>query len=43
MSEHESEGTVLPTVREPDMVRLAEGLVASAADRGIALTGEVVC
>lgn len=40
MSEHESESTALPAVREPDMVRLAEELVASASDRGIALTGE---
>lgn len=40
MSEHESESTSLPAVREPDMVRLAEELVASATDRGIALTGE---
>lgn len=40
MSEHESERTVLPAVGEPDMVRLAEELVASASDRGIALTGE---
>lgn len=39
MSEHESE-SALPAVREPDMVRLAEELVASASDRGIALTGE---
>jgi transposase-like protein len=30
----------VPAVREPDMVRLAEELVASANDRGIALTGE---
>jgi len=40
MSEHESESTSLPVVREPDMVRLAEELVTSASDRGIALTGE---
>lgn len=40
MSEHESERSALPAVREPDMVRLAEELVASASDRGIALTGE---
>jgi transposase-like protein len=40
MSEHESESTTVPAVREPDMVRLAEELVASANDRGIALTGE---
>ncbi len=40
MSEHESESTTLPAVREPDMVRLAEELVASATDRGLALTGE---
>lgn len=40
MSEHESGSTALPAVREPDMVRLAEDLVASANDRGIALTGE---
>lgn len=31
---------VLPAVRESDMVALAEELVASASDRGIALTGE---
>lgn len=40
MSEHESESTALPAVREPDMVRLAEELVASASENGIALTGE---
>ncbi|MFA6575846.1 MAG: IS256 family transposase [Nocardioides sp.] len=40
MSEHESESTTVPAVREPDMVRLAEELVASATDRGLALTGE---
>lgn len=40
MSEHESESAAVPAVREPDMVRLAEELVASATDRGIALTGE---
>lgn len=40
MSEHESESTALPAVREPDMVRLAEELVSSAKDRGLALTGE---
>ncbi len=40
MSEHESESTTLPAIREPDMVRLAEDLVASASDRGLALTGE---
>lgn len=40
MSEHESESTTLPAVREPDMVRLAEDLVASAADRGLAPTGD---
>ena len=40
MSEHKSESTALPALREPDMVRLAEELVASATDRGIALTGE---
>lgn len=32
MSEHESE-SALPAIREPDMVRLAEELVASASDR----------
>lgn len=42
MSEHESEfeSSALPEVREPDMVRLAEDLVASASQRGIALTGD---
>ncbi|MGL5826840.1 MAG: IS256 family transposase, partial [Nocardioides sp.] len=40
MSEHESESTTAPAVREPDMVALAEELVASATGRGIALTGE---
>lgn len=30
----------LPVVREPDMSRLAEELVASASERGISLTGE---
>jgi transposase-like protein len=30
----------LPAVAEPDMARLAEQLVASASERGIALTGE---
>ena len=34
------ESGVLPVVRESDMVALAEELVASASDRGIALTGE---
>lgn len=40
MSEHGTESTTVPAVREPDMVRLAEELVASATDRGVALTGE---
>ncbi|MCW2752456.1 MAG: family transposase [Aeromicrobium sp.] len=39
MSEHESESTTVPAIREPDMVRLAEELVSSANDRGLALTG----
>ncbi len=39
MNEHESESTTLPAIREPDMVRLAEELVSSANDRGLALTG----
>lgn len=40
MSEHGTESTTAPALREPDMVRLAEELVASATDRGVALTGE---
>jgi putative transposase len=39
MNEHESESTTVPAIREPDMVRLAEELVSSANDRGLALTG----
>lgn len=40
MSEYEPEASALPALAEPDMVRLAEELVASAQTRGIALTGE---
>lgn len=40
MSEHEFESTRVPALREPDMVRLAEELVTSANDRGLALTGQ---
>jgi hypothetical protein len=32
-------GDLLPAVREPDLSMLAEQLVASAAERGVQLTG----
>lgn len=38
MSEHVYESTPLPAVREPAILRLAEELVTSATDRGVALT-----
>lgn len=41
MNDHSNEsGAARPAVRGPDMVELAEQLVASAGERGIALTGE---